>query len=173
MTTCERLSDRMAAVARGDSAWSAEESAHLAACGDCGAEWRLLRAAQALGAASIDPNAMAARVAARLAQVPEPGAVVRPIAPWRRPSVWGLALAAAVILAVMVPRGRDSRPANGDVGAPVPAAGPVLSGLDDLSAGELESVLDAVEGPSVDADRARTGDLTPAELERVLGSWES
>ncbi len=58
MTHCEKLTDRMFLVAQGGSDWSAEEAAHLASCADCGAEWRLVQAAQGLGALAasrIDP----------------------------------------------------------------------------------------------------------------------
>ena len=85
MTPCERLSDRMPAVAAGRIAWTVEDVTHLDACADCRAEWRLVAAVQRIGpgvAGRGDPEATAAAVLARL-QVAEPevqdGVLVAPL----------------------------------------------------------------------------------------------
>lgn len=169
MTDCIDLSDRMPAVAAGRAEWSPAEAAHLAGCADCTAEWRLMAAARGLGATAsrVDPAAMAARVTARLA-APAPTRVLRfrlPRGGW----VVGLAAAAAVVLAVVVPR-RPSVP-----GPPAAAvAGQALPELDDLSTAELEAILREVEGPPTAdvVEPSGMGDLNAGELERVLRSWE-
>ena len=68
MSLCERLSDRMPAVPGGES-WTADERAHLDGCADCAAEWALVRSARALGmdvAASLHQHHVTERVLGRL-----------------------------------------------------------------------------------------------------------
>lgn len=168
MTDCLDLSDRMPAVAAGRAEWSPAEAAHLAACADCTAEWRLMAAARGLGATArrVDPADVTARVVARLA-APAPTRVL----PFRLPRggwVVGLAAAAAVVLAVVVPR-RPSVP-----GPAAAVAGQALPELDDLSTAELEAILREVEGPPTAdvVEPSGMGDLNAGELERVLRSWE-
>jgi hypothetical protein len=151
----------MVDVAHGRSSWTGPEAAHLAACLDCAAEWRLTaRAADAGIGVQVDPDRLAEAVLARLAAPPP-----------RRPSfgwVVGLAAAAIVILAL------QARPGQPSVPAPAPAA-TVLSELDDLTHDELLTVLDALDPLPDDATvpvATPLGDLTPGELERVLRSLE-
>lgn len=169
MTNCQEISDRMPAVAAGPGAWSAEEVAHLASCADCQAEWRLVGAARRLGApgSSVDPVAMAARVQERLRA--EPAARVISFPSRRGGWLLGLAAAAAIVLAVTVPKGTRSGPAPAAV-----AIGGTLPELDDLSAAELEAVLKELEGPPAADVTEPSGmsDLNAGELERVLRSWE-
>ncbi len=169
MTTCERLSDRMPQVLRGEQSWTAAEVAHLASCADCAAEWRLIGAAAELGARlpAVDSARIAIGVQQRLASAPPD---VVPIVQ-RRPFRWavGLAAAAAVVLAVrMASPGGGSRPIGTG-----PSIG-VLSELDELTGQELVSVLEVLDSerlaPSVEGPGL--GDLTSDELEHLLRSWE-
>lgn len=170
MTLCEGLSDRMPMVAAGRAQWSDEESTHLASCADCAAEWRLIGGVRHLGATVPvgDPALIAVRIRERLAG--ELSAKVIPLRP-RRSTGWmvGLALAAAVVLAIAVPRWSD-RSEPGGAGQSTQ----VLSELDDLSATELEAVLKEFDsGPGIgESAPAGTGDLNTDELERILRSME-
>jgi len=174
----EHLSDQMPAVARGLSAWSPGDEAHLAGCPDCRAEWRLHTMAQSLGRAvdaSLDVNAVVAGVATRLrgaerrTDLPSlRGAKRRSNLRWLVP----LAAAAALLVAVL-PRIGD--PGAGTAGTTV--AQTWLPELEVLSADELESlfeVLPAAEGEDggVTLPSPRLGDLTADELELLLRSLE-
>jgi hypothetical protein len=158
-------------VARSGSGWAPDESAHLETCSDCAAEWRLIGRTAALGSGmSIDAERISARVRARLA-TPDEHPIERPGSSRRRWIPWaaiGLAAAAALVLAVRPTRGPH-------LASPPPAAetGAVLSELDGLSARELETVLSEMEnnGSVPGGDGLGLGDLTTAELERVLRSW--
>ncbi len=167
MTLCESVSDRMAAIAQGRGAWTATEAAHLAACAECAAEWRLVGVASGLGARlpALDPARIAGQLHRRLATAP---AEVVPLLR-RRPVRWaiGLAAAAAVVFAIRTATPPPGQPER----APVTS---VLTELDELSGQELASVLEvfdvddkppAVDGPGL-------GDLTSDELERLLRGWE-
>lgn len=170
MTGCERLSDRMADVACGESAWTEPELGHLRTCPDCSREWRLVEAAGRLGSGqAVDPARVAARVVERLSAERE--------APRRlavRRVGWVVGLGAAAALGILVARtvtdGRAPAPARPLVEATL------LSELDGLTAAELELVLDAVDPvvseASLAPDSVRLGDLTPSELERILRSLE-
>ncbi len=170
MTDCDRLSQRMPAVARGILRWTAEEEAHLAACADCGAEWNLTRTARALGReveAGLDPSPIAELVVARLRAAPAADRVRR----WRRVAWGGAALAAAASLALfLLPPGDRATPGD----APTPTFLIQLPELEELSAAELQNVLEAIE-PAVQGTpiiEPGLGDLNVQELERVLGSLE-
>lgn len=173
MTGCTRLSDRMVAVLHGGESWTADEQGHLVACGDCAAEWRLVRAAAGFGASVsvVDPDQVAARVSARLVAAAAEGKGRIPLAVTGRVSrlVIALAAAAAILLAVQITR--SGRPSG-----PVSVTGSsVLQELDDLSITELETVLDVfggANGPTMPADAPPLGDLNSDELERILRSWE-
>lgn len=162
MTPCERLSERMPAVAAARETWSADEAAHLGECSDCQSEWRLVRAAGLLGVEpAIDPAKISAALRPRLTRK----APVVPLASRRRIG-WALAAAAVAVLAIQLVPGRESA----DRAAPAPAG--VLTELDELDSGELETVLAdlGLADPVVDD---RLDDLSPEELQRVLTDWES
>jgi len=173
MTMCDRLSERMVAVARGESSWTEEEAAHVASCRDCGSEWRVVSAAAAVGARLPELNIarISARVRERLAEPAtsiESGLRARGRGRWTNWAI-GLAAAAMLVLAVRLTR----KPPT-----PVPPiaveSALVLSELDELSASELEEVLTELDGSGgvPGADGSGLGDLTADELERVLRSWE-
>ena len=175
MTLCDGLSDRMPLVAAGRVHWTDEESAHLVSCADCAAEWQLIAGARRLGAGVLvgDPAGIAARVRERLAADAPALAKVIPLRPRRATGwVWGLALAAAVVLAVAMPRWRSTIvPGYSELGT---ASAQTLSELDDLSASELEAVLKEFDSnPGIgESVPAGTGDLNTDELERILRSME-
>ncbi len=167
MSGCERLSDRIPAVALGRSSWTAAETAHLESCADCRAEWELVLAAGRLGARAPrlqEEGALAARVLRRLAE--EPAAPARR---WKLGWTLGLAAAAAIALAVGLAVGRDA-------GAPARvAAGEVVETTAPLSTAQVDSLLDEELGPLAGwsmLDSPTLGDLTEDELERVLRTWE-
>lgn len=168
MTPCERMTDRMPEVAAGLHVWTAVEAGHLAACADCAAEWRLVQLVRNTPARmDLDPARVAAGVRRRLA-APAEGRV---LALRRRPLVRVVAaLAAAALLVVAlrpvlfdreVPavdpgsvltelRDLDSRELTQilDDWAPAESGPPVaafVSGLGDLSADELEVILQGLE----------------------------
>jgi anti-sigma factor RsiW len=167
MSVCERLSDRMPAVARGHT-WTAEEQVHLAGCADCAAEWALMQSAQALGAAlaaDIDPQEMGRRV---LSQVR---------ADWKsrreyRRTLTVSAFAAAAALALVV-WSRPTPPSHS--GFEVAQAQLTLPELDALGAPELEVLLQSMDRVSDDASVdivSPPGDLDGGELEAVLEELE-
>lgn len=167
----DHLSDRMPDVARGDSAWTASEAAHLAGCAACAAEWRLVRSVASTAVeVPVDPDRVAAGVLARLAAA---GGVV-PIAShrrWRR-LVVGLAAAASVALAVAIwePWAGEASP----VAIEPTRERTLLPELDALLEAELEVVLAALEPDPVEPLGAvpRIGDLTDEELELLLEEVE-
>jgi hypothetical protein len=191
MIQCGDMSDRMPEVALGRSAWSAEEQAHLDACSDCGAEWRLVQSTSNLGATIAPlrgPEVMTATVLGRIAGE-------RSAARSRR-LTWlaaGLAAAAAIAIAVRIPRAPAGRPATAQPPSPV-ATGPrkptpsaptplVASGepavslpeLQDLPEGELQAILGSLDEPtSVSPALDGTGfdNMDDHELEDVLAAWE-
>ena len=170
MTPCERLSDRMPAVARG-AQWTAAEAAHLAACGDCSAEWALIRSAQALGtdiAAGLSAHEVTARVLGRVR-------AERAAAQDRRRgfAMAGLAAAAAVALTIWTwsPEGAGRR-----VPLDVASADLSLPELDSLRAPELETLLHTMDRASddgpIDLVPVLPNDLDGGELEGVLEALE-
>ena len=171
MTDCERLSDRMPAVALHRSTWTAEEAAHLALCAECRAEWDLVLAARRLDerAPAVDATAIATTVQRRLA--------ARRSARRRGRWIWtalGSAAAAAAI-AVAVSGGREATP----VAAPVVVAGaeplvplPELEGLETAQLDTLLRALDAARAGASTSGTSTLGDDADIELERILASWE-
>lgn len=170
MTDCTNLSDRMPEVAAGQSAWTADEGAHLEHCPDCRAEWQLVRATARVGAdlgLAIDPTRVAIAVQERLRRAPAAPSRHR----WVHRVALPVAAAATLVLAVWFG------------GAKTPElAGPetlvaVLHELDDLTADELEYLFAEVGGaetdqvPPVDAP-GTLGDLSDAELEALLRLME-
>lgn len=166
MTDCTRLSDRMPAVALATARWSPAEERHLAECPACAAEWVVVRGGARLGLAvqsSIDGEAIARGV---LAQVRRGGAEA---GRWRRHVPWliPLAAAAALLLAIGLPRGTESPTA--------PPAGELtlLPELETLSAAELESMLELLPADGVVPTDVRSfEDLNEDELSVVLTGLE-
>jgi hypothetical protein len=181
MTICEKLSDRMPAVAAGRAAWATAEQAHLDGCADCGAEWALVAAVQGIGgtaAPRTDPETMAAAVLARLREAKY---VDRRRATTRWAVTWGgLAAAAAIMLAVLF--GGPERAAREVATAPAAESATdvafhvPLAELDGAEPEELQAVLDGLEvplGESSTLDHGLSGDdVTQQDMERVLRAWE-
>lgn len=171
MNPCHHLSDRMPEVARQASRWTADEAAHLLACEDCSAEWRLVGAAVALGrgaATRVNADQVAERVVARLREPLVPAAPGRP---WVRRALLPLAAAAALVSAVWF-----GWPAPRVVDQPVVLVA-VLPELDDLDENELESMVAVFTGPEAEPlrplDAAESlGDLSDSELESLLRLME-
>ena len=174
---CESLSEKMPGVAHGELSWTAEEEAHLSACFECAAEWRLIQRAARLGesaARSIDPATLSAGV---LSQVAARGRRDR----WTR-GAWVTVLAAAAAIAVVVFAGRGGRPGQLATGADSGAAAGVdlsynlpLSELEALDSDQLQSVLDGLDVPVGEVEPGPApsfGDLDDNQLERVLRSLE-
>lgn len=172
MNECHNLSDRMPEVAAQVSRWTAEEAAHLLACPECAAEWRLVGVATTLGsgaASRIRPDQVADRVAARLRESPAESST--PARPWVRRAILPFAAAAALVATVWF--GRPT---------PVPQDEPVtlfavLPELDDLDETELESLVEVYTGTEADPlrplDAAESfGDLSDTELESLLRLME-
>jgi hypothetical protein len=176
---CEALSDRMPEVAKGLSAWDAEEAAHLASCDECQAEWDLIaplaRAAASRPVPAMDLDRVATLVVTQLSgqgkvlAFPTPGRWMRPLA--------GLAAAAAVILSFTFLR--PDLP-DGEVAVAVPMRAPTaIPELDALLEAELEVVLasltpdQAEEGVLSGGGIPRLGDLTDEELEMLLEPTET
>jgi hypothetical protein len=168
--TCQELSDKMPAVARGLDSWSDAEAAHLRPCADCRAEWAVVSAGAAVGQdASLDADALAARVLERLRT--EPVVHRFPRARW----LVGLAAAAAIAI-IFVPARLPRSPAAPQSGGP--AAPPLavhVSGLTSLNSAGLTDVLESFDTMWTETsttDAPSLDDLDPQELEQVRGSWE-
>jgi hypothetical protein len=165
--TCHELSDRMPAVARGESSWTPAEAEHLQRCADCRAEWEVVMAGAAVARdVSPDADAMAARVLKRLRTEPPQTAHHR--------VRWMVGIAAAAMVVLVLSRGTPPVP------LPRGPAAPPLSvdvpGLDAVDAADLERVLDAVDTPWTEtstADAPSLDDLTDQELARVARGWEN
>ena len=164
-TIHEMLQDRMPEVARGTTDWDPSETAHLAGCAECGAEWALIRAAAKVGA-GIERDFDVARAAHA---VTERLRHHRPL--HRRPAVRtliGLAAAAAIAFVFL-------RPVVPTPTAPAATEARLLPELDSLNVEELTLLADAIEPPLAEtplgADPALT-DLDSTQLTRVLRSLE-
>ncbi len=167
MTDTHLPTERFPEVLQGRSPWSAEEASHLAGCPACRLEWSITAAAPELGRAAadrLDVERIAGAVRRKLAHAaPARGRVSRPV--W-----WftGLAAAAAALLLALP---RVEPPAS-------PATVPqvmVLHELDDLTAAELEVVLDALPpaaGAASHVEMLPLDELDTGALERVLQSME-
>ncbi len=172
MSDCAELTDRMPDVRHGRAAWSDAEAAHLASCAACRAEWRLVSAGADLGSQlQVDAPAISAAVLERL-RSPERGAVVGRI-PWRGVMVAVASIAAVIALVLLLP-GRE-RPGPSTT-APVVATAPTLiPELNDLSEGELETVLQTLQSSVDDGATGglpRLGDLDETQLEQLLRAEE-
>jgi len=171
VTECHQLSDRIVDVVHGGASWTAAETEHLVGCPECRRELALIKATVGVGAAlPVDTAGMARRVSARLAAPPAPAIRF----PGRRAFRWAgvLAAAAILVLAVRFEAGRRSAPTAAvsdstivlgelddlsatelaDVLDEMPAPSPRatmpsgVAGMSDLSADELQQVLEAWGG---------------------------
>jgi hypothetical protein len=157
---CQRLSDRMPAVALGQAMWTPDDVQHLGGCPSCREEWQLVQQASGLGkeiGLGLPAGSTSASLHERLA---------RDRATRLRRRGWSLAgLAAAATVAVAVwtqsPATGPAHPAAAIV-AGLPMA---LPELDDLQPAELDSVLQAMDEPA-------PADSTLDELANFLDSWE-
>jgi len=168
MIACEWLCERMAEVAHGRSGWTLEESAHLASCAECAAEWGLVAAGGRLGRdleGRLDTAAIANRVVDRLA-------AARRVDRWRRTGLLvGLAAAAALVIAVWPAR----HPPPQQIARSSQTLTVPLAELDGLDSGQLQAVLETLDAPlSSEASIAipTLGDLDEQQMERVLRSLE-
>ena len=167
----DHLTDRIPDVARGRDAWSVVDEAHLASCGDCRREWRVVAAVEPVEA-QLDLERITAGV---LAGLERPRVLAMP-----RRRLWPLGLAAAAAVALAVTTfGRGSPAADERAVAIGSDAAPTLfPELDRLVESELEVVLAAVTPaePAVESsplgDLPRLGDLTDDELEQLLDAVE-
>jgi hypothetical protein len=170
MSACEAMQDRMPEVARGRSAWTEAEAAHLARCEECTQEWRLVRVGAGLHARTvIDVDQAATGVLARLRAEPVAVQPIRRI-PWRGSLIGLLAAAASVALYVWAPR---QAPSAGGEGTDTTVEIAVLPEMQQLSDSELEVVLQALGPTTADAAPGAVPhleDLTDSELEQLLGS---
>lgn len=167
LNPCDALSDRMPDVASGSARWTREEASHLASCQECILEWQLVQRTAVLGdgvAASVDPDAMAHAVIARLVHEAR-------VVPLRRAGWWAAGLVAAAAAVVLLLR---------PVGDPDPAVRPspdvvwLVPELDSLETTELMVVLDSFDPdtPGGALVGAYIDDLEHQELEQVLQAWE-
>lgn len=168
MIDCAAMCDRMPDVAHRASEWTEAEAAHLATCGGCALEWRVVQAgAQFRVGTTVAADRIARLVTARLREAPAEVSVIRRL-PWRGAMIGLLTAAASMVLILGVPRLRQPG-AVGTIDTAEFAIAPELQGLDD---GQLETVLKALDpGP---AELAAPGpvphleDLSDAQLEQLL-----
>lgn len=169
MNLCERVADRMPAVASGAAAWSEDDRQHVASCGSCMAEWRLLQSVERLGARlpTPDPGVLATTVLARVRD-----AEVQDRRTRRTHRVGGLvvlAAAAALAATVLVQGPRGPEPVVSPVGFALP-----LAELEGASDAELRAVLADFEPPMSDGQSVGIGldGMDANEVERALSAWE-
>ncbi|MGB7211800.1 MAG: hypothetical protein WBC97_04160 [Gemmatimonadales bacterium] len=165
MMICERLTDRIPVVARGDAHWDAMELAHLTTCADCSAEWRLVSSAVALGrrTPTVAPELVARAVVDRLRTDHHRKG-------WSRRWLGGVTVlaAAAVVALIFWPR-------SGTGGAELVPVPVFLPELDSLTTPQLESVLGTLDAPlgSVRTlDAPDLNGLSDDQLSAVLRSME-
>ncbi len=175
MSACDDLSDRMPDVARGAAAWTPAQAAHLAACGECAAEFALVRQAAGLGTglrSGRDAEAIASSVLGRVREATAADRARR-----ARTVRWGVAVALAASLALVVLVRRPPEAGTPPV-ATLPGAAPLalpLAEAESADEAQLEAALDAIQGPlagSSTLDAPHAGDLDTQQLERVLRAWE-
>jgi hypothetical protein len=160
MSGCQRLSDRMPAVALGRTDWTPNEAQHLRGCPSCQEEWQVLQQSSRLGREIGLGLAGAASSEVLLQRLARDRIRRRRRRTW---SIAGLAAAATVALAVWTgsPGTRQAHQASAVV-AGLPMALPELDGLQPA---ELDSVLQTMDEPA-------PADSTLDELENFLDSWE-
>jgi hypothetical protein len=161
MSECQRLSDRMPAVALGTAEWTPDEVQHLGGCPSCQEEWDLVRRTSGMGA-EIGLQLEATVTAQTLLQRLEHARLER-----LRQRAWsflGLAAAATIVAVVWTER-PVTRPE-------IPPASSIVAGLqmplpelDNLQPAELDSVLNTMDEPVA-------ADSTLDDLEGFLDSWE-
>lgn len=172
MINCEMLVDKMPLVVHDQASWTPEEVAHLAACADCAASWRLVSIAPRLGdmtARRLDLPGITRQVHDRLARD-------KRARRWKRTG-WIAGLAAAAVLTVMVWSTTEHGPAAPPtVSAASGAAFEVpLAELEGLDGDQLQEVLEALDPPlgaTGGGPSPSFGDLDDSQLERVLRSLE-
>jgi len=168
MNTCEALLDLMPMVAAGRVAWPDGAEAHLGACAECQAAWRIIQAGTRLGR-NAGPPIDAVATATRLSRADR-----------RRRGIGVVgALAAAAAIALVVWSGHPGAVGSGSTPGtltvearefviPVP-------GLDDLDAGQLQAVyqgLDAPLGAGGSASAPSLEELSPEEMSQVLSTFQ-
>jgi len=174
VSICEAVSDRMPSVAAGRSEWSAGELAHLAACRECAAEWKLVSAASMLGRGIVvDQAGLTTAVLERVRAARQGDRQRRWVA--RSAQVAGLAIAAVALLTI-VPRRRHAVPVqpSPEVAMQAPAGLP-LAELDGAAPSELEVVLTEFDAPmpaGSSLDGPDVEGLDVSQVERALRSWE-
>lgn len=167
MSECTQLSDRMATVAQGRAGWSSAESAHLASCPDCAAEWRVMQAGARIGAhvaETLPVDFLATRVVAAVT------ASGRSRSWWLR--LRWLALPAAAAAAVVLVVRPGGEPASSGEAAPVVAEAGLLPELEPLTASDLELVMELLPEPLGPIEIHSFDDLTDDEVTRLLNSLE-
>ncbi len=168
MTACERLSERIPDVKQGRSRLTAEETAHLAACAECAAEWRLLGAVHAIGAAAPVPGDATRLTAGVLRRLAEDRRIR--LRSWRGRLV-GAGVAAAIATALWTAvQGGAPAPES-----PLPPVEIALPELEPLETAELDSLLETMDSTPAAwsaLGEPTLGDLDADELEQVLGTWE-
>ena len=204
MSPCTQLSDRIPVVAHGRAVWTPQEADHLASCGDCRAEWELVVATSRLGMGlpdGLSAETLAARALARLAAdrlaararvrrwmavgLAAAAAIVVAVLLQRAPAPSAPGPIAAVpgsapVVTAPSPAPGGTAPGSAPVAtlprpAPVAAQELALPGLEDLSADELDSLMQVLEEPLAAAEPPGgpgLGDLDDHELERILGGPE-
>ena len=172
MNDCERLSDRMPEVAFRRAEWTPKESAHLAGCADCLAEWELVLAARALDESAptvADPSGLPAALQRRLAEDRALRARVR--LAW---SFAAAAAAAAAILTAVVTQRDGAPPAGARTVAGAEALVP-LPELEGLGTAQLDTLLQSLDRPFAGTstlDASTLGEYEDGELEQVFDTWE-
>jgi hypothetical protein len=167
MSACLQLSDRMASVAQGRSAWSPAESGHLASCPDCAAEWRVLQAGARIGAhvaETLPVDFLATRVVAAV------GGAARRRSWWLRLRWVTVPAAAAAAIALVVLPGGERAWSGGS--SPGVAEVSLLPELDPLDASDLELVMELLPGPAEPVEIRSFEELTDDEVTRLLNSLE-
>jgi hypothetical protein len=164
----------MPLVAAGRTPWSAGERAHLASCGECAAEWKLVSEASMLGRSiSVDPPILTSAVLGRVREARQGDRQRRWMA--RSAQVAGLAVAALVLLTI-VPRWREAAPVQPPPGAATrDEAGLPLAELDGAEPSELEAVLVEFDAPGLAGSSLDGPDmegLNMSQVERALRAWE-
>lgn len=172
MMTCDVISDRLPALAQGQTDWLPEEEAHLRNCPDCRREWELVQAAAALGAQAadrVDSAAVGDAVLARL-QAPQHRS-------YRVASLVGLAAAAAIVIVAVAGRGPAGIVPNRSTAVPAtPAASllplPSIAGLDTTALTEVLNSIDDSLPEATGSLGPQLDDLTAQQLEQLLQSLE-
>jgi hypothetical protein len=168
MSGCSRLSDRMPSVALARSAWTAEESGHLAECASCQQEWNLIRVSAALGkgvGADLDGAATSRAVLQRLVRQKETVQLRRS---WGFAALSGAAAAAAIVWASATKTVRTPPPAP----AAVASLRIQLPELDNLLPAELNAVLQTIDEPYVGGSDDGAISDSDEELESGFETWE-